>query len=389
MTKSILCKKVISAIRSVTGKNNNIIGLHEPNISNLEKKFVKKCLDLNFISSKGMFVQQFEKKLKDITKSKNVIAVISGTAALHLALRAINLKRNEEVLIPALNYIASANSVIYCGGIPHFVDIEEESLGIDIEKLKIYLSKICSFKNGKTINKKTKRRIKAIIPMHVFGHPSKIKEIIKIAKDYKLDLIEDAAEALGSLYNDKHVGTFGKIGILSFNGNKTVSTGAGGAVLAQNNKIANRIKHLASICKIPHRWKYDYDEAGYNYNLPNLNAALGCAQLKRLKNFLKQKRALFMEYKKAFKNIKEVSILSEPKNCTSNYWLQTLILKFPNMQLRNDILDYSTKKKILTRPAWELMHCINYLKKFPRMNLENSEEMIKKIINLPSSSQLI
>ena len=389
MTKLQLCKTIISAIRSVIGKNKNIIGLHEPNISKLEKKFVKKCLDQNFISSKGMFVQQFERKLQDITKSKKVIAVISGTAALHLAMRAINLKRNEEVLIPAFNYIASANSVIYCGGIPHFVDIEKESLGIDVEKLKIYLNKICIFKNGKAVNKKTNRRIKAIIPMHVFGHPSKISEIIKIAKDYKLDLIEDAAEALGSLYKGKHVGTFGKIGILSFNGNKTISTGTGGAILTQDIKIANLVKRLAGICKIPHKWKYDYNEVGYNYNLPNLNASLGCAQLNRFKNFLKQKRSLFVKYKKAFKNIKEVSILSEPQNCTSNYWLQTLILKFPNIQLRNDILKYSAKNKISTRPAWELMHYINYLKKFPKMNLENSEEMFKKIINLPSSSQLV
>ena len=389
MTNSKICKKIITSIRTVVGKNKNMIGLHEPNISNLEKKFVNKSIDLSHISSMGKFVKQFETKLKSITKSKKVIAVISGTAALHLAMRAINLKANEEVLIPALNYISSANSVIYCGGIPHFVDIEKNSLGIDSEKLRNYLNKICIFRNGKTLNKKTKRIIKAIIPMYTFGHPSKIDEIVKIAKDYNLELIEDAAEALGSLYRGKHVGTFGKIGILSFNGNKTVSTGGGGALLIQDAKIAKQIKHMSNNCKILHKWKFDYSGLGYNYNLPNLNAALGCAQLKRFYKFLKQKRELLIKYQHAFKNIYEVSMLTEPQNCRSNYWLQTLILKYPNINLRNDILNYSIKKKISTRPAWTLMHHINYLKRFPKMNLKNSEEMVERIINLPSSSQLV
>jgi len=389
MNNSKICKKIIASIRSVVGRNKNIIGLHEPNISNLEKKFVNKSIRLSHISSMGKFVWQFENKLKSITKSKKVIAVISGTAALHLAMRAINLKENEEVLIPSLNYISSANSVIYCGGIPHFIDIEKNSLGIDNVKLRNYLKKICIFRNGKTFNKKTNRIIKAIIPMYTFGHPSKIDEILKIAKDYNLELIEDAAEALGSLYKGKHVGTFGKIGILSFNGNKTVSTGAGGALLVQDSKIAKKIKHMSNHCKILHKWKFDYNGLGYNYNLPNLNAAFGCAQLKRFYKFLKQKRKLVKKYKLAFRNIQEVSILNEPQNCRSNYWLQTLILNYPSLKLRNEILNYSIKKKISTRPAWTLMHRINYLKKFPKMNLKNSEEMVERIINLPSSSQLV
>ena len=387
MSKSKLIKKIISAIRSVTG--SGLVQLHEPNISNYEWKFLKRSLDLRHISSVGNFVKNFENKIKQLTNSKYVIAVNSGTSALHLSLLSLNVKPNEEILIPNLNYVASANVTRYCGAIPHFIDIERDTLGIDVIKLKKYLNNISKIKNGKCINKKTKRVIKAIIPMHTFGHPIKIKSLLKVSKQFKLNVIEDAAEAIGSYYENIHVGTFGKIGVLSFNGNKTITTGCGVAILTNNKKIAKRVKRLSSICKIYNKWEQNYNGVGYNYAMPNMNAALGCAQIKNINKLIKLKRKLFYKYSIAFKDIHEVKIFKEPKNCKSNYWLQTILLKSSNLVKRNIVLKETRGKKIITRPAWMLMHKIKHFNKFPKMNLDCSKNLVKRIINIPSSSQLV
>tara|TARA_B100000989_G_scaffold179029_1_gene134469 strand:+ start:5168 stop:6325 length:1158 start_codon:yes stop_codon:yes gene_type:complete len=362
--------------------------LHEPNFNNLESKYLKKAIKRKFVSRKGNFVDGFLKKIKLLTKSNYVILTSSGTSALHLALLAINLKENEEVLMPSLNYIASANATLYCSAIPHFVDVDEESLGIDPRKLDNYLSKICKLKKKQCYNKKTNRLIKALICLHTFGYPAKILEIKKICAKYNIKLIEDSAEALGSFLNKKHLGTFGDIGILSFNGNKIITTGSGGAVLTNNLRLAKKIDHLSKIAKKAHPYKLDYNTLGYNYNMSNLNAALGLAQIEKINFFLNKKKKLHTRYSKKFQKIKFLKVFSDNKLNKSNNWLITLILDKSNKALLKKLFDYSNSKKISTRPVFKLLHKINYLKKYPKMNLENSIELEGRIITIPSSSFL-
>ncbi len=380
-----LDKKILLTLKKNKIKKSSI---HEPYFSKNEVINVKKLFKENSLGTFGKDLKNFQKELKDYTKSKYVVLLNSGTSALHLALKTIGIKKNDEVLMPSLNYIASANATLYCGGVPHFVEISENTLGIDPDKLEIYLKKISKTKNNTTVNKNTKREIKALICLHTFGHPAEILKIKKICKKYKLFLIEDAAESLGSFYKKKHLGTFGEIGILSFNVNKIVTTIGGGAILTSSKKFAQKIHKLSNIGKKPHLYRFIYDSLGYNYKTTNLNCSIGLAQIKRINFFLKKKRKLFFRYKKMFSNFNTLKIFCEPKYSKSNYWLQTIILNKPNYKLINKVLKTLNYNGYGARPIWQLLHKVNYLKKFPKSNLRLSENYSKRIINLPSSSFL-
>ena len=383
-----LVTAVIESIKKVV-KKKKASSLHEPTLSKLEGIYLNECLKTNMLSTIGPFIRIFENKFKKITKSKHVIATINGTSALHIALKLIDLNKNDEVLIPSLNFVASTNAALYCGATPHFIDIEEKTLGVDIDKLYEYLNKNTKQVNKKCFNKKTKKIIKAIIPTHLYGHPINIKGLLKIAKKFNLKIIEDAAEGIGSLYFNKHVGTFGDIGVISFNGNKSITTGGGGAILTNNTKHAKSAKHLISVAKENRTYDLAHDEIGYNYKMTNLHAAVGCAQLKNIKKILSNKRKLYYAYEKAFKDVKGIRLFKEPKNTKSNYWLNTVLLNKADISLRNEILKKGKQNYIGLRPAWKLLPELNFLSLFPKMDISQSKKIFKKIINLPSSSNLI
>lgn len=386
MDSTAFVSQTVEAIRKVVGPGP--VALHEPNFDGNEWTYLKECLDSNYVSSVGKFVDQFELTLANYTGAKYAISVVNGTAALQIALKLAGVDIGEEVLLPALTFVATANAISYLGAIPHFVDSEESTLGIDVVKLREYLIANTEKQSGLCINKTTKRIIRALVPMHTFGHPSDLEQLLSIARDFNLVLVEDAAESLGSFYKGQHTGTFGLLGTLSFNGNKTITTGGGGAILTNDEVLARRAKHLTTTAKIAHKWEFDHDEIGYNYRMPNINAALGCAQMEKLPEKINSKRALFMRYKEAFKLILGASILEEPKNCHSNYWLQTLLLKEDSLDLRDSVLDASNKEGIMTRPAWKLMSNLAPYRNSPAMSLETANSLYRRAINLPSSPVL-
>jgi perosamine synthetase len=351
--------------------------------------YVSKTIKTNFVSSAGTFVTSFEEKFKKYVKSKNAIAVVNGTQALYIALEACGIKRDDEVLVPSLTFVGTVNAIKYLGARPHFIDSKIDTFGIDCSKLEKYLKKITVLKNGKYINKKTKKIIKAIVPVHVYGHPCDIIEVINISKKFNLKVIEDAAEALGSFYKNKHVGTFGDVGCFSFNGNKIITTGGGGMVVLNNNSLAKKIKHLTTTAKLKHKWEYVHDKVGYNFRMPNINAALGLAQLERINIFLSAKRKLFNKYYLKLKKIKSVSLMKEPKYSKSNYWLQTIILDKSKASLKNKLLSNLHKQKIFSRPVWKLISELKPYKNCQKMNLSGSKEIYKRAINIPSSSDLV
>lgn len=385
----MLAEKIVTTIHNLfPGKKNTFIPLHEPSFNGNEWKYVKECLDSNFVSSVGKFVDQFEKEIATYTGSRFVIATVNGTSALHVALILAGVKSNDEVLIPSLSFVATANAVCYIGAIPHFLDTEERTLGMDPNSIYEYLKEIIEFKSDIPYNKKTGSKISAIVPMHTFGHPVNLDGLLKISNDFRIPLVEDSAESLGSYYSGKHTGTFGKLGILSFNGNKTITTGGGGAILTSEEDLAKRAKHLTTTAKLPHKWEYTHDQIGYNYRMPNLNAALGLAQLEELPSFLENKRNLYNLYHESFKDYKELKIQKEPENSKSNYWLQTIVLERGYELERDAILDATNSAVIMTRPSWTLLHKLEPFKNFPKMELKISESLEKRIINIPSSSSL-
>jgi aminotransferase in exopolysaccharide biosynthesis len=299
------------------------------------------------------------------------------------------VQANDEVLVPALTFVATVNAITYCNAIPHFVDSEEGTLGIDTSKLRDYLQKNTSQQSGKCVNNLSGNIVRALVPMHTFGHPSDIDGLLSIANDFNIILVEDAAESLGSFYHGHHTGTFGLFGTLSFNGNKTITTGGGGAILTNNEALARHAKHLTTTAKIPHAWEFRHDEIGYNYRMPNINAALGCAQLEKLSDKLASKRELFKRYQSAFAQVEGVSLFSEPENSQSNYWLQTLVLDGRESENRDLILESTNNTGIMTRPAWELMNDLEPFKGFPSMDLSTAKSLLERIINIPSSPGLV
>ena len=384
--QSALVRQIVDAIEDVVGPGP--IALHEPCFAGNEWTYVKECLDSTFVSSVGKFVDRFEADLAFYTGAKYAVAVVNGTAALHVTLRLAGVQSGDEVLIPALTFVATATAVAYCEATPHFVDSEERTLGLDPQALREYLRGISETRSGQCVNRATGRVIRALVPMHTFGHPVDIEGVLAVARDFHLALVEDAAESLGSTVHGRHTGTFGLMGALSFNGNKTITTGGGGAILTNDMTLAKRAKHLTTTAKVPHRWEYLHDEIGYNYRLPNINAALGCAQLEQLPGFLAAKRRIFERYKTAFSAVLQARIVAEPEGCRSNYWLQTLLLDESAAGQRDAILTATNDAGLMTRPTWTLMHRLAPYGKCPKMRLPVAESLERRLINLPSSAQL-
>lgn len=384
---AVFPQSVLAAIRSVTGQG--VAGLHEPSFCGNEWIYLKECLDSTFVSSVGKFVDRFELDLARFTGAEYAVAVVNGTAALHIALKLAGVQYLDEVLVPTLTFVATPNAVIYCNATPHFVDSEEATLGIYTTKLRQYLSSSTEQHSGKCINKKTGKVIRALVPMHTFGHPVDIDGMLAIAHDFNITLIEDAAESLGSYYHGRHTGTFGLMGALSFNGNKTITTGGGGAILTNNADLAKRAKHITTTAKLQHAWDFKHDAVGYNYRLPNLNAALGCAQLEQLPSKLNNKRKLFELYSEAFAKVDGVRLFAEPEGSSSNYWLQTLVLQPEFSKWREELLSLTNSTGQMTRPAWTLMHELQPYLDCPSMDLSIAKSLSTRLINIPSSPQLI
>lgn len=385
-TNPDLVIQTVAAVRSVVGAD--AVVLHEPRFAGREWEYIKECLDSTFVSSVGKFVDRFEAELAVYTGAKHAIAVVNGTAALHVALRLVGVQANDEVLVPALTFIATVNAISYCNAVPHFVDSEERSLGVDPLALRSYLNTHTEQRSGLCFNRDSGRVIRALVPMHTFGHPVQLDELLAVAHDFNLVLVEDAAESLGSFYHGQHTGTFGRLGILSFNGNKTITTGGGGAILTNDNALALRAKHLTTTAKLPHAWHYVHNEIGYNYRMPNLNAALGCAQLEQLPQFIQAKRNLFERYSEAFAKVAGIGIQGEPDNCSSNYWLQTAVLDCDNVGQHDALLRALNAAAFMSRPAWTLMHRLEMYAACPSMALPVAESLAARLINIPSSASL-
>ncbi len=382
-----LSEQVVAAIGAVVGTGP--VSLHEPSFSGNEWLYLKECLDSTFVSSVGRFVDRFEIELAAFTGAKFAVAVVNGTSALHIALKLARVKFDDEVLVPALAFIATANAVTYCGATPHLVDSDARTLGVDVEKLRDYLSSHTEQRAGMCINLSTGRVIRALVPIHTFGHPTDLDGLLSLARDYNLAVVEDAAEALGSYYHGQHTGTFGLMGVLSFNGNKIITTGGGGAILTNDGDLARHAKHLTTTAKLPHAWDFRHDEIGYNYRLPNLNAALGCAQLEQLSGMLAGKRELFERYQAAFAPVVGATLIVEPEQCQSNYWLQTLALDPQHADQRDPILKATNDAGFMTRPAWIPMHELAPYMDCPRMDLAAAQTLSRRLINIPSSPSLV
>ena len=381
-------QEFLAVLKSVLGESGSSpIALHEPNIGQRENELVSKCLSSGWVSSVGEYISEFETGLAKFTNSKHAIAIVNGTAALHLALHAVGVKPGDEVLVPTLSFVATANSVSHCGAIPHFVDSDPETLGLDPLALRKHLSANASLRDGELHNTTTGRRISAVVPMHTFGHPMQIAALIDVAKEYNLTVVEDAAESIGSFVGKVHTGTFGKCGTLSFNGNKTITTGGGGAILTNDDELAKRIRHLATTAKVPHDYEYIHDAVAFNYRMPNINAALGCAQLSRLDDFLSAKRILAKKYAEGFSSARSMQFVTEPHGATSNYWLNTIRLNKPDLALRDELLSAARADGYMCRPAWNLLHTLPMHESSPRAKLPVAQNLWQSLINIPSSAR--
>ncbi len=366
-------QQIIASLQTVLGEGTR--ALHEPSFNGNEQRYVHECIASTFVSSVGQYVDRFERELAAFTGARRAVAVVNGTAALQVALQLAGVQAGDEVLVPALTFVATANAVHYLGAKPHFVDSSQKTLGLDPAALKDWLKHIGERTADGTRNRETGRRIRAMVPMHTFGHPCDIDGLLALAQDYQLQLVEDAAESLGSYYHGRHTGTFGLLGTLSFNGNKTITTGGGGAILTNDERLADHAKHLTTTAKKSHRWEYVHDEVGYNFRMPNLNAALGCAQLEQLPDFLASKRRLTEKYLQAFSDQPQMRLMTEPTGCQSNYWLQTLILDEAISHQRDAILEATNDAELMTRPAWNLMHHLPAYQQCPRAPLPVAESL--------------
>jgi perosamine synthetase len=359
------------------------IPLHEPRFTGNEKKYLIDCIDSTFVSSVGRYVDEFEKQLAEYTGAKYAVAAVNGTAALHMAMLVAGVKENEIVITQPLSFIATCNAIAYIKASHLFVDVDLDTMGLSAEKLNSYLKENAIKKaDGFSYHKKTDQRIAACVPMHTFGHPCRIEEIATICKEYNIALIEDAAESIGSYYKNKHTGTFGLLGTFSFNGNKTITCGGGGAIVTNDEALAKRAKYLTTQAKVPHRWEFVHDEIGYNYRMPNLNAALMCAQLEQINSFLENKRELADLYKDFFKNT-DIKFVNEPSGSKSNYWLCVILLS--DQKTRDEFLLYTNDNGVMTRPAWRLMNKLEMFKDAMHGNLDNAEELESRLVNIPSS----
>lgn len=377
--------KIVDFIKSLYPDEKSV-PLHAPVFIGNEKKYLSECIDSSYVSYVGGFVTKFENMMSIYTGAKYAVATVNGTCALHAALVVSGVKQNDDVITQPLTFIATVNAIKYAGANPVFVDVDRSTLGIFPEKLQGFFEKHTIIKNdGNCYNKISGNIIKACIPMHTFGHPVEIDEIVDICNKHNVMVIEDAAESLGSFYKNRHTGIFGNVGILSFNGNKTITTGGGGMVLTNDENTALRLKHITTTAKKPHKWDFIHDEVGYNYRMPNLNATVGCAQMESIDKYIESKRELAFIYKDFFDRL-GISFFTEPKNCTSNYWLNVIILK--DRDQRNEFLKYSNENGVMSRPIWTLMYKLEMYKNCIKADCENSEWLEERVVNIPSSVRI-
>lgn len=375
-------KLVVDKIRQIYNKPKGQIYLHEPVFFGNEKKYLEECIDSTFVSSVGKFVDRFEEMMAEYTGANKAVVCVNGTNALQIALQLVGVEKEDEVITQALTFIATANAISYCGAHPVFLDVDKATMGLSPDAVEKWLQTNSILKNGECYNKITNRRIKSCVPMHTFGHPVRIEELITICEKYHIELVEDAAESLGSYYKGKHTGTFAKVGVLSFNGNKTITTGGGGMLLFNDESLAKHAKHLTTQAKIPHAWEFSHDEIGYNYRMPNLNAAVGCAQMEQIDKILKSKRKTAELYSEFFRSI-NVDYFSEPPDSQSNYWLNAVVLA--NKEERDEFLKYTNENCIMTRPIWQLMNHLPMFKHCQVDTLINSIWFEERLVNIPSS----
>lgn len=397
-------KKTIDFIKSVYG-NKDFIPLAVPVFVGNEKKYLNECIDTTFVSSVGKFVDRFEEEMAKYTGTKRAVVCVSGTNALHMSLLLAGVKQDDEVLTQALTFIATCNALSYIGAHPVFIDVDRSTMGLSPNALKEWLAKNAEVRKNTRVtdlpksqnfaykedklacyNKNTGRRIKGCVPMHTFGHPVRIEEIVAICKEWHIELVEDAAESIGSTYKGKHTGTFGKVGAISFNGNKTITTGGGGMMLFNDEELATYAKHITTQAKISHRWEFCHDHIGYNYRMPNINAAIGCAQLENLDKYVVSKREIAVKYAEFFRNVDGIDFFTEPENCFSNYWLNVVILKNKDAQL--DFLQQTNDNGVMTRPIWELMNRLPMFENCETDGLKNTVWFADRVVNIPSSVRL-
>ena len=378
-------KKITDFIRDWYG-GGDFIPLSVPVFAGNEKKYLNECIDTTFVSSVGKFVDRFEEDISKFTGCKRAVVCVSGTNALHMSLMLAGVERNDEVLTQALTFIATCNALSYIGAVPVFIDVDRDTMGLSPTAIRKWLEKNAEVKDNQCFNKNTHRRVKACVPMHTFGHPVHLDELVEVCKEYHIELVEDAAESIGSLYKGKHTGTFGKIGALSFNGNKTITTGGGGMMLFNDEELGAYAKHITTQAKIPHRWEFRHDHIGYNYRMPNINAALGCAQLEHIEEFVASKRETAKAYEEFFKNIPDIEFFIEPENCRSNYWLNVVILKDKDAQ--QEFLQFTNDNGVMTRPIWELMNRLPMFENCEHDGLENTIWFADRVVNIPSSARV-
>ncbi len=362
---------------------DDFLPLHAPVFNGNEKKYLNECIDSTFVSSVGKFVTEAEEQFAKAVGAKYAVAVVNGTCALHLALRVAGVQKNEEVITQPLTFVATCNAISYLNAIPVFVDVSKETLGLSEVALKDFLESHAELRDGACYNKTSGRKISACLPMHTFGHSVKLDEIKKICDKYKITLVEDAAESVGSYYKGKHTGNVGVVSAFSFNGNKTITCGGGGMIVTNDEKLAKYAKHLSTVAKTAHPYEFFHDEIGYNYRMPNINAALLVAQLEQLDSVLENKRQTAEAYKNFLANIEGVEFITEPKDCQSNYWLNAI--QFSDKETRDEFLKYSNSNGVMTRPAWTLMNELPAFKDCQAGDMPNSIFLAERLVNIPSS----
>jgi aminotransferase in exopolysaccharide biosynthesis len=376
-----IIKGFVSFVRDIYPEKT-FIALHEPYLNGLEKHYLLEVIESGFVSSVGAQVTQFEQAIAEFAGSRFAVATVNGTAALHAALLVAGVTDGDEVITQALSFVATSNAIKYCRAEPVFIDVDLDTLGMSADKLAEFLSRHVVIRNGQSINKLTGKRIAACLPMHTFGHPCRIETIKELCQQYDIPVIEDAAEALGSVTRQRHCGTLGVMGVFSFNGNKIMTTGGGGMVVTDDESLAKKLKHLTTTAKLNHPWDFVHDEIAYNYRMPNLNAALGLAQLENIGAFLASKRELAHRYHDWCRQ-NCINFISEPEGGQSNYWLNAILLD--NQAQRDQFLQMTNDAGVMTRPVWTLLHHLPMYKQCLKMNLDNSEWLAERLVNIPSS----
>lgn len=375
--------ETISFIRKAFNTPEEFIPLHAPYFGGNEKKYLMDTIDSTFVSSVGAYVNRFEEMMAEITGAKYAIATTNGTSALHLAMIVAGVSAGDEVITQPLTFVATANAIAHCHATPVFVDVDKDTMGLSPDSLATFLNENVSVENGKAINKTTGKRIAACVPMHTFGFPCRIEEIVAVCAEYGIPVVEDAAESLGSYVGDKHTGTLGLLGTFSFNGNKTVTCGGGGAIITNDEALAKKAKHISTTAKVPHAWEFEHDEIGFNYRMPNLNAAVACAQLEQLQDILANKRALAAEYTAFFASQDGIEHVVEAEGTTANYWLNCVVLDAA--EGRDAFLQQTNGAKVMTRPIWKLMNTLPMYAACQCTPLPNAEWLEERVVNIPSS----